>query len=401
MTAWLSIVGIGEDGLASLKTEARAAIDRASMLVGGERHLAMIPDDGRERKTWTSPLMDLVHEIIARRGEKICILATGDPQHFGIGVTFTKRLPIEEVEIFPSPSAFSLAAARLGWDLSRTNCLTLHGRPLELLIPYLTHEAKIIALSDSGSTPNEVARLLCLRGYGQTELTVLEHMGGMDEKTTRFTAQDAGPMQFRDFNTVALKCASDPNAPQVSHLPGLPDSVFAHDGQLTKQEIRSVTLAALMPLPDQLLWDVGAGCGSIGIEWMRCHPNNRAIAIESHKERLGFIEKNILELGVPGLIIVPENAPDALHNLPAPDAIFIGGGLSAEGLFETCWTSLNPGGRLVANAVTIEGETILFNQHNLYGGSLTRIDISRAEKIGKFTSWKPFRQVTQYRLIKQ
>jgi precorrin-6Y C5,15-methyltransferase (decarboxylating) len=226
-------------------------------------------------------------------------------------------------------------------------------------------------------------------------------MGGANEMVTRIEAQDMNTKQFRDFNTIALNCSADTSVSQLSQLPGLPDSVFAHDGQLTKQEIRSATLTALMPLPGQLLWDVGAGCGSVGIEWMRCHHTNQAIAIENHKERLGFIAKNKLELGVPGLTIVPEKAPIALQNLPEPNAIFIGGGLSAEGLFETCWTSLKPGGRLVVNAVTVEGESILFNQHSLYGGSLTRIDISRAEKIGKFTSWKPFRQVTQYRLIKQ
>lgn len=401
MTAWLSIVGIGEDGLTSLQPEARAAIDAATLLVGGERHLALLPDDGRERKTWTSPLMDLVHEIIARRGEKICILATGDPQHFGIGVTFTKRLPINELAIFPSPSAFSLAAARLGWDLSRTECMTLHGRPLESLIPLLTNGAYILALSDSGDTPRQIAKLLSEQGYGGSEMTVLEHMGGSDEKVTPIDVLRFGDIQFRDFNTVALKCVSGSDVLSMSRMPGLPDTAFVHDGQLTKQEIRSATLTALRPLPGDLLWDVGAGCGSIGIEWMRSHASNQAIAIENHAERLNYIRENKLKLGVPGLTIVSEKAPASLQHIPAPDAIFIGGGLSVEGLFETCWTALKPGGRLVANAVTIEGEGILFDQHALYGGSLTRIDISRAEKIGKFTSWKPFRQVTQYRLIKQ
>ncbi|USG62300.1 precorrin-6y C5,15-methyltransferase (decarboxylating) subunit CbiE [Sneathiella marina] len=400
MTAWLSIVGIGEDGLTSLNPEARAAIDAATLIVGGERHLALLPDDGRERKTWTSPLMDLVHEIIARRGEKICILATGDPQHFGIGVTFTKRLPTKEVAIFPSLSAFSLAAARLGWDLSRTECMTLHGRPLELLIPHLTNGARILALSDSGNTPANMAKILSEYGFGNSEMTVLEHMGGPNEKITSMEAFRIGDVQFQDFNTVALKCVANPDTQPLSRIPGLPDTAFMHDGQLTKQEIRSATLTALAPLPGDLLWDVGAGCGSIGIEWMRCHPSNQAISIEDHQGRLNYINKNKLKLGVPGLAVVTEKAPVSLQNLPPPDAIFIGGGLSTEGMFETCWAALNPGGRLVANAVTVEGETVLFNQHGLYGGSLTRIDVSRAEKIGKFTSWKPFRQVTQYRLVK-
>ncbi|MCF8466354.1 MAG: precorrin-6y C5,15-methyltransferase (decarboxylating) subunit CbiE [Sneathiella sp.] len=401
MTAWLSIVGIGEDGLEALSPAARKAIDEATLLVGGERHLAMLPKDGRERKTWPSPLMILVNEIMTRRGEKICILATGDPMHFGIGVTFAKRLPAEEMAIFPALSAFTLAAARLGWDLARAECITLHGRPLELLITHLAPNAKILALSDSGKTPSDVAALLVSSGLGDSDMSILEHMGGRDEKRHRAPARDIVGQDFRDLNVIAIHCLADANSHIYTATPGLPDDAFHHDGQLTKREIRSATLAALAPFPGELLWDVGAGSGSIAIEWMRCHPANRAVAVEPRDDRLALIEANRKKLGVPQLKIANGKAPEALTGLDAPDAVFIGGGLSCDGIFDACWTALKPGGRLVANSVTMEGEQQLFHLYETRGGTLTRLNIARAEKIGGFTSWKPFRQVTQLRLVKE
>ena len=400
MTAWLSIVGIGEDGLDALSTEAKAAIESAILLVGGERHLAMLPDDNRERKTWPSPLMDLVHEIIDRRGEKICILATGDPMQYGIGVTFAKRLPVEELAIYPSLSAFSLAAARLGWDISQTETVTLHGRPLSMLIPLLTPEAQLLALSDCGQTPSNVAALLTSLGFGESEMTILEHMGGAEEATSIFRANSFPSKQFRDLNTIAIRCHADRDAKFYSTSPGLPDDAFFHDGQLTKQEVRSATLAALSPLPGQLLWDVGAGCGSIGIEWMRTHRTNSAIAIENQAHRVALINENRGALGVPQLKIVEGKAPDALSELPAPDAVFIGGGLCQTGVIDACWQALKPGGRLVANAVTLEGEQKLFDLYQRKGGSMTRLNIARVEKLGGLTGWRPLRQVTQLRLVK-
>lgn len=401
MTAWLSIVGIGENGLEALSPAARNAIDEASLLVGGERHLAMLPADGRKRKTWPSPLMKLVDEIMARRGEKICILATGDPMHFGIGVTFAKRLPAEEMAVFPALSAFSLAAARLGWDLSRTAQITLHGRLLELLIPHLAPNAKIIALSDSGRTPGDVAQLLLSLSLETTDMTVLEHMGGAEEKIITGKPADVAGIAFKDFNTIALKCPPTVSSAIFPTTPGLPDDAFHHDGQITKREIRSATLSALAPFPGELLWDVGSGSGSIAIEWMRSHPANSAIAIEPRDDRLALIRENCVKLGVPQLKIIGGRAPEVLAGLDAPDAIFIGGGLSHDGVFDTCWSSLKPGGRLVINAVTMEGEQQLFKAYETHGGILTRLNISRAEKIGGFTSWKPFRQITQFRLVKE
>lgn len=401
MTAWLSIVGIGEDGLENISPAAQQAIESATLLIGGERHLAMLPDDGRERKSWPSPLMILVEEIMARRGENICILATGDPMHFGIGVTFAKKLPAEELAIFPALSAFSLAAARLGWDLSRTEQITLHGRPLELLIPCLAPNSRILALSDNGKMPSNVADILQSFGMEKTEMSVLEHMGGAAEKIHYGNACDFHGKSFHDLNTIALQCPSSAAAQLYSRTPGLPDNAFDHDGQITKQEIRSATLSALAPFPGELLWDVGAGSGSIAIEWMRCHPANRAIAIEPRDDRQALIEANCRQLGAPQLNLIKGTAPDALADLNAPDAVFIGGGLSEDGVFDACWSAVKQGGRLVSNAVTIEGEQRLFEIHDRHGGTLTRHNISRAEKIGGFTSWKPFRQVTQIRLVKE
>ena len=329
----------------------------------------MLPNDQREKKTWPSPLMDLVHEIIARRGEKICILATGDPMQYGIGVTFAKRIPIEEMVIFPALSAFSLAVARLGWDLSNTQVITLHGRPLEMLIPHLSPGARILALSDNGKTPAHVAALLTQQGYGKSNVTVLEHMGGKDERKSEFLASDFTEQEIQDLNTIAIECPAHPNIIPLTTMPGLPDDAFVHDGQLTKQEIRSTTLSALSPFPGQTLWDVGAGCGSIGIEWMRCSPQNKAIAIESRKDRLDYIQQNRHRLGTPHLQIIEGSAPEKLDGLPAPDAIFIGGGLSGRKVFDTCWEALQTDGRLVANAVTVEGEQILFKLHQEHGGS--------------------------------
>ncbi|MBL4908272.1 MAG: precorrin-6Y C5,15-methyltransferase (decarboxylating) subunit CbiT, partial [Sneathiella sp.] len=305
-----------------------------------------------------------------------------------------------EMAVLPSLSAYSLAASRLGWDLSRTCCLTLHGRPIELLTPHLIPGARILALSDNGETPKKVAQLLNNAGFGNSTLTILEHMGGPTEAMVTTTANKWADKTCKDLNTLAIDCVADENAQPLSLAAGLPDDAFHHDGQLTKQEIRSATLAALAPLPGQLLWDVGAGCGSIGIEWMRLSPFNQAIAIESRSDRLDYIEKNRLKLGVPGLKIIPGKAPDGLTGLPSPDAIFMGGGLTGLDVFETCWENLKPGGCLVANTVTLEGEAKAFSLHEKYGGTLKRLNFSRAEKIGGFTSWKPYRQVTQLKLVK-
>ncbi len=402
MTAWLHIIGVGDDGLGSIKPAQMQLIKTAELIIGGERHLEMLPQGlPAQQMTWPSPLMKMVEDVVQMRGRQVVILATGDPMHYGIGVTFAKRLSPDDYKIYSSPSAFSLAAARLGWDLSRVTTLTLHGRPLELLIPHLFNGAQILALSDDGTTPAKVAALLDDLGFGASALTVFEHMGGPAESHHSDSAVNWIGTRSADLNTIALICHQEAGIAANSTVPGLNDEAFCHDGQLTKREIRAATLSALAPFPGQLLWDVGAGSGSVGIEWMRLNPLNKAIAIESHASRIEFIEQNRLTLGVPGLEIVTGRAPKALETLSAPDRIFIGGGLTVNGLFDDCWHALKNGGILVANTVTVEGEQMAFELHNTYGGELTRLNFSRATKIGGFTSWKPFRQVTQLRLTKK
>lgn len=400
MTPWLSIVGLGEDGLAGLSPAARGLVDAAEVLIGGERHLAMLPEDGRERLTWPSPLLALVDDILARRGQAVCVLATGDPLAYGIGSTLVGRVPIEEITIIPGASAFSLAAARLGWILAEVDCLTLHGRPLALLEPYIQPGAKLLLLSNGPETPAAVAARLLARGAGKSAMTALAHMGGSRESRISASAEDWGDPEVPALNTLAVDCRLDAGAPLLPRVPGLPDEAFRNDGQLTKREQRAVTLAALAPVAGQLLWDVGAGCGSIAIEWMRAAPRARAIAVEHNKARIAMIAENAEALGAPRLQIVEGKAPPALEGLEPPEAVFLGGGLSTPGLIDACWAALKPGGRLVANAVTLEGEQVLTAWQSRAGGRLTRIAVARAEAVGPFRGWRPLMPVTQLSAVK-
>ena len=403
---WLSIVGIGEDGLPGLSPIARSLIRDAEVVVGGDRHLAMLLPDDRPRLLWTSPLGTSIEEILRRRGQSVCVLASGDPMCYGIGVTLTRRVLIAEITIIPAPSAFSLACARLGWSLAEVETLSLCGRSPDLLHPYLYSQAKLLILSEGKHTPAIVTKLLTQRGFGDSRITVLERLGGVHERQLTGTAATwaatwaAGTeANLADLNTIAVECVSNiPSHLSLSRLPGLPDAAYHHDGQLTKREVRAVTLAALAPLPGELLWDVGAGCGSIAIEWMRSHPRCRAIAIE--KSRTQYIADNAAALGTPNLQIVGGTAPIALQNLPTPDTIFIGGGVTHLGLLEACWNALRSGGKLVANVVTLEGERVLFEWHEKLGGEFIRIGIQRAEPVGKFLGWRSLATVTQWRVMK-
>jgi precorrin-6Y C5,15-methyltransferase (decarboxylating) len=401
MSKWLSVIGIGEDGLGGLSAVARSLLDGARVLVGGERHLAMVPPDMRERLTWTSPLSILVEHILRLRGEAICVLATGNPMYYGIGVTLAKRVPIEEMTIIPAPSAFSLACARLGWPQASAAALTLHGRPLALLNAFLQPGARLLVLSENAATPAAVAEHLSARGFGNSRFSVLEHLGGVGERIVCGTAAAWRANDIADLNTLAIECIADTGTLLLPRSPGLPDEAFHHDGQLTKREVRALTLASLAPLPGQLLWDVGAGCGSIAIEWMRTDPSARALAIEKDGERRRLMADNAAALGTPFLKIVGGHAPACLEGLAPPDAVFIGGGGGADGVFEHCWSALKPGGRLVANVVTLEGEARLFGWRDRVGGELTRIAIERAEPIGRHGGWRPLRTVTQLAAVKR
>ena len=320
MRAWLSIVGIGADGLPGITPAARALIDAAEVLVGGARHLSRVGGHA-DRLTWETPLSRPVDAIAARRGRRVVVLASGDPMWFGIGVTLARRFPREEIAVLPHLGAFSLAAARMGWPLADVETVTLHGRPLDLLALHLAPGARLLILSENGETPGRVASFLRDRGWGRSTITVLENLDAADERhASGMAAQwNAGPCG--DLNTIAVHCVADPDARALSRAPGLPDDAFAHDGQLTKREVRAATLAALAPLPGQLLWDVGAGCGSIGIEWMRAARNARAVAIEREPSRQALIAQNAASLGVPRLRVIAGAAPGALAGLDPPDAI--------------------------------------------------------------------------------
>lgn len=400
MSKWLSIIGLGEDGLDGLTPSARALVDSAQTIVGGARHLGLLGDHGAERLTWEIPLARTVHEIAKRRGRRVTVLASGDPMWFGIGVTLARKFSRAEMTILPQPGAFTLAAARLGWSIADTETVTLHGRPLAQLALHLYPGARILALSENAATPASVAALLRDSGWGPSAIAVLEHLGGPKERRIDGTAETWNAAPGADLNTLAIECRPGPQARILPRIPGLPDEVFANDGQLTKREVRAATLAALAPLPGQLLWDVGAGCGSVAIEWLRAARASRAIAIEHNPARLAFIAANAAALGVPRLSVVSSEAPASLAGLTPPDAIFIGGGLTTPDLVDTCWAALKPGGRLVANAVTLEGEAVLAALAATRSGTLTRIAVARAEPVGGLHGWRPLMSVTQWAAVK-
>ena len=396
---WLAIIGISEDGLSGLSSIARSLIDTAEILVGGDRHLNMLPADMRSRLVWAFPIESTIQQIISCRGKSVCVLASGDPLWFGIGTTLLKKIPMEEIVIIPSPSTFSLICARLGWSLNEVETLSLCGRPASLLHTYIYPNAKLLILSSGEKTPEVVANILCDRNFSNSKITVLEHLDGEKERIiSNIANQYQNFPEFANLNAIAVECIPNPDTKILSRIVGLSDDAYHHDGQLTKCEVRSITLSALAPNAGELLWDVGAGCGSIAIEWMRSHPRCQAIAIE--KSRTHFIAENAIALGTPNLKIIEGKAPEILQGLPTPDAIFIGGGATVPYLFETCWENLRSHGRLVANIVTLEGEQKLFQWQQKYGGTLTQISISRAEAIGAFLGWKPMRPVTQWQVIK-
>ncbi len=399
-TPWLTVVGLGEDGIEALPATARALVDGAEVLLGGKRHLAMIPENDAERLTWRIPLIDSIADIEAHRGKRFVVMATGDPMHYGIAVTLARHFSSDEMLILPSAGALSLACARLGWPVASVECLTLHGRPLETLRAYLAPEHKLVILSHDGTTPAAVAAELVEAGYGASGITVFEHMGGDRERRVQGTAESWGEEEIVDFNTIAVNCRGGSRTKRYFGAPGLRDRAFENDGQLTKREIRTLTISALAPSPGALLWDVGAGAGSVAIEWMLGARGAEAIAIEREAERIARIARNAAALGVPGLKPVHGEAPDTMELLPRPNAIFIGGSLNVPGMVETCWARLKPGGRLVANAVSLESEALLAKWREELGGNMVRINISRAKGVGTRTLWRPLTPVTQWAAIK-
>ncbi|AMB87325.1 precorrin-6Y C5,15-methyltransferase [Pseudomonas agarici] len=393
MTPWLTVVGIGEDGFSGLGKNARRALLGASRIFGGQRQLDLLPVCVRgERQVWPSPFSTA--PVLALRGTPVCVLASGDPMLFGVGASLSRQMNREEMQVLPAPSAYSLAAARLGWALQDVVCLSVVARPVAALSAQLYSGLRLLVLSNDERSPAAIAALLRARGFGPSRLSVLEHLGGPLERRIDTLADAWQEQTIAKLNLVAIDCLADPTTPRLSRIGGLPDSAFRHDGQLTKRDVRAITLARLAPVPGDLLWDVGAGSGSIGIEWMRAHPSCRAIAIEAHESRQQLIEHNCATLGVPGLRLVRGSAPEALAELEPPDAIFIGGGVTHPGVLDTCWARLKPGGRLVANAVTLQSEMRLMSWQQTHGGELTRIHIAQAQPLGNFDTWRQALPIT-------
>ncbi len=395
MTAWLSILGIGEDGVEGLREQARSLLREARLVVGGKRHLALASPLVRgDTLSWPSPMEGALPSILARRGEPVVVLASGDPFCFGVGTMLMRHVPAAEMLCLPVPSAFSLACARLGWSLQHAAQLSICGRPIETLLPALQPGARLLVLCADASSPEAVVQLLRTRGFGSSRVVLLEAIGGPNERITELSGAPDRPVAA--LNMLAIDIVAGPDARPIPLAAGLPDRFFEHDGQITKQEIRAATLSALQPLQGGLLWDVGAGSGSIGIEWMLRHSANRTVALEPRADRATRAARNAASLGVPGLVVLQQAAPEGLDGLDTPDAVFIGGGATVPGVLDRCWAALRPGGRLVVNAVTIETEAALFSAHARWGGALTRLSVERLDRIGTLHGFRPAITVTQY-----
>lgn len=396
---WLHIVGIGEDGMDGLTPATRSVVEAAEIIVGGDRHHTLANVTSAERVSWPSPFDALIDRLMTYKGKRVVVLATGDPLWFSVGARIGRAIPASEITFHPQLSAFQLASARMGWSMADLETLTVHGRPVEQMIAFIQPDARLLILTTGADTPGQIARFLTERGFGKSPMTVFANMGGEAEKRFDATAEDWSH-DVPAFNTLAVECVAAPEAALVPRVPGLPDDLFQSDGTMTKREVRAATLAKLMPMRGALLWDVGSGSGSVGIEWMRAARYARAIGIEPRADRRAMAAENALALGAPRLELIDGEAPAALHGLEKPDAIFVGGGLSEE-VFATAWDALRPLGRFVANSVTLESESLLSELHARHGGDLTRISVDRAEPLGSLRGWRPSMPVLQWSLIKR
>jgi precorrin-6Y C5,15-methyltransferase (decarboxylating) len=394
----IAVVGIGADGWDGLGEAARAAVLHADEIIGSRRQLALLPPDATAVATtraWPSPMDPLLDELAARAGGSACVLASGDPMLHGIGATLARRVGPDRLAVHPHPSAFALACARLCWPAAEVELVSTVARPPEVVARALAPGRRLVVYATGEDGAAQVARVLRERGFGPSRLVVLERLGAPDERIVESTASewtgDADPL-----HAVAIECRPAAGTAPLPRIPGLPDDAYEHDGQLSKRHVRALTVVALAPLPGQLLWDVGAGAGSVAIEWLRAEPSARAIAVEQHAERAARAAANALRLGVPELDVRHGRAPQALDGLPAPDAVFVGGGVGEPGLVERCWAALTDGGRIVANAVTLEGEQALVAARAAHGGELVRIEIASAQPLGALTAWSPQRPVVQW-----
>jgi len=396
-TPWLDIIGIGEDGMAGLSEAARALVENAEVIIGGDRHHKLSPGVKAQRVSWPSPFDAMIEKIRSFKGRRVVVLVSGDPLWYSVGARIGRAIDPAEIHYHPQLSAFQLAACRMGWSLPDVETLTVHGRPHEQIVSKLSPGVKLLILTKDATSPKTIANLLCAHGYDNSPMSVLAAMGGSEEKRFEGLANDWAH-EVPDLHTLAVECVAGPDA-RILPKTGLPDDVFFHDGMITKRAVRAVTLAKLAPQRGELLWDIGVGCGSVAIEWMRAANEARAIGIEPRSERRDLAAKNALALGTPALKLIDGVAPDALVGLKNPDAVFIGGGISQR-VIDYCFELLKPNGRLVANCVTLEGEAILLAAFENLGGELQRIGVQSAEPLGSLHSWKSAMAVTQWSIVK-
>ncbi len=398
---WLSIIGVGEDGVEGLSAAARQAVADAEIVFGGRRHLRLLASLIRgETVPWPSPIRSALPRIEELRGRRVAVLASGDPFHHGIGSVVAEVVRAEETAVFAAPSSFSLAAGRMGWAVQDAGLISLCGHPVETLLPHLQPSQRLIVLSADETTPNAVARLMSERGFGASAIAVLEALGGPSERIRTCRADAFDLADIARLNTMAITVSAASGARTIPVGAGLDDGWFESDGMLTKREIRAVTLSSLAPRAGDLLWDIGTGSGSVAIEWLLAHPANRAIGVERREDRASRARENAIALGVPRLEVVVGEAPVALDSLPEPDAVFVGGGLAREGVLEAAWQALPPGGRLVANSVTLKSDLLLGAFVGKAGGTLTRLSVERLDRIGEMRGFRPAMTVTQLRAIK-
>ena len=400
---WLDVIGIGEGGYSTLSSQSRHALETAEVIIGGERHHALAPQLAAERLRWPSPFSKMIHTVVSHRPRKTALLVTGDPLWYSAGAKLLGRIPLDEVRFHPQLSAFQLACARMGWSLADIETLTAHGRPMEQIIPYVQPGAQLAVLTSGSDAAFEAAQLLVDSGFGNSQITVLASLGGPTEKrlngiAAKWAVDDPTEM-VPAFHTLCIECIADQFSRVLLQDRGLPDDAFETDGNFTKREVRAIVVCMLAPQRGGLLWDIGTGCGTVAIEWMRAARDSRAIGIEKNSKRVRLAKRNAKKLGAPALKLIEGTAPEALDGLPQPDAIFIGGGLSQKTVVKAV-ENLRPFGRLVANAVTLESEAILIGLERIYGGELIRIAVSHAESLGKVRGWRSQMPVTQWRFVK-
>ncbi|GFM16089.1 MULTISPECIES: precorrin-6y C5,15-methyltransferase (decarboxylating) subunit CbiE [Mycobacteriaceae] len=388
------VVGIGADGMAGLAPAARAELARATVVHGSPRQLELLDDTvSAPRRPWPSPMLPALRTLLDDADGDVHVVASGDPLMHGVGGSLIRLYGPDRVMVLPHVSSVTLACSRVGWPVQDTEIISLVTAPTHTAV---RRGGRAVVLSRDASTPAELARLLADTGRGDSELTVLEQLGGPKELRRSSTAREWAarpPGGVDDLNVMAVRYL-----PDARRFAALPDDAFAHDGQITKQMMRATTLAALAPRPGELLWDVGAGSGSVSVEWCLAGPGCRALAFERDEARRTRIARNATAFGV--AVEATSAAPEAFESHRSPDAVFVGGGVSLPGLIDACWDRLGPGGRLVANAVTAESEAVLVQQYSRLGGELRRYQHYRGEPVGSFTGWRPAMPVTQWAAVK-